>query len=389
MRTDLRHRRRVHRPAVRGQPAGRGARRRRAVHRAVPGARAGVRLLGVDVPGARRSTGGREYATRIFTPEQEIPFAGHPTLGTAWALRSRGPAHRRRGRAGLRRRPDRGALRRRRRSSSPRRRATWRARCRRRWSATLLRAARAVAVRPGRRGLGGRLRAELRAPPGDRGGRGPRGPRRAAPFPPLAERLAELGRRRGPAGRGEPVRRRGRRARTSTCTRGCSCPGAGVPEDPATGSAAAGLGWRWWRPGCCPRAAATTIRQGVEMGRPSALSGRVEAAGGVGDALPRRGAGAAGRHRRDRGPARPPERAGQDSFGRRVTRRCRILGSGPRVVAGVPAGCRPVGVVGQVARGLDDLAGRARPVARRWCRPSRRRRSPGPGRSAGPAPGPR
>jgi trans-2,3-dihydro-3-hydroxyanthranilate isomerase len=33
---------------------------------------------------------GREYATRIFTPEREIPFAGHPTLGTAWVLRSRG-----------------------------------------------------------------------------------------------------------------------------------------------------------------------------------------------------------------------------------------------------------------------------------------------------------
>src|SRR6476661_8874294 len=33
---------------------------------------------------------GREYATRIFTPEQEIPFAGHPTLGTAWVLRDRG-----------------------------------------------------------------------------------------------------------------------------------------------------------------------------------------------------------------------------------------------------------------------------------------------------------
>src|SRR5690349_9530317 len=33
---------------------------------------------------------GTEYATRIFTPESEIPFAGHPTLGTAWALRARG-----------------------------------------------------------------------------------------------------------------------------------------------------------------------------------------------------------------------------------------------------------------------------------------------------------
>src|SRR4051812_28810930 len=35
-------------------------------------------------------TGGREYQTRIFTPGGEIPFAGHPTLGTASVLRSRG-----------------------------------------------------------------------------------------------------------------------------------------------------------------------------------------------------------------------------------------------------------------------------------------------------------
>lgn len=33
---------------------------------------------------------GNEYATRIFTPAAEIPFAGHPTLGTAWVLRERG-----------------------------------------------------------------------------------------------------------------------------------------------------------------------------------------------------------------------------------------------------------------------------------------------------------
>jgi len=30
------------------------------------------------------------YDTRIFTPAREIPFAGHPTLGTAWVLRERG-----------------------------------------------------------------------------------------------------------------------------------------------------------------------------------------------------------------------------------------------------------------------------------------------------------
>jgi len=27
------------------------------------------------------------YSTRIFTPAQELPFAGHPTLGTAWVIR--------------------------------------------------------------------------------------------------------------------------------------------------------------------------------------------------------------------------------------------------------------------------------------------------------------
>ncbi len=33
---------------------------------------------------------GADYRVRIFTPGGEIPFAGHPTLGTAWALRRRG-----------------------------------------------------------------------------------------------------------------------------------------------------------------------------------------------------------------------------------------------------------------------------------------------------------
>lgn len=32
----------------------------------------------------------RGVRTRIFTTEEELPFAGHPTLGTAWALRREG-----------------------------------------------------------------------------------------------------------------------------------------------------------------------------------------------------------------------------------------------------------------------------------------------------------
>jgi trans-2,3-dihydro-3-hydroxyanthranilate isomerase len=33
---------------------------------------------------------GADYRLRIFTPGGEIPFAGHPTLGSAWALHQRG-----------------------------------------------------------------------------------------------------------------------------------------------------------------------------------------------------------------------------------------------------------------------------------------------------------
>lgn len=33
---------------------------------------------------------GRSYDVRIFTPTAEIPFAGHPTVGTAWVLRQHG-----------------------------------------------------------------------------------------------------------------------------------------------------------------------------------------------------------------------------------------------------------------------------------------------------------
>lgn len=33
---------------------------------------------------------GSSYDVRIFTPREELPFAGHPTLGTAWVLRHLG-----------------------------------------------------------------------------------------------------------------------------------------------------------------------------------------------------------------------------------------------------------------------------------------------------------
>jgi trans-2,3-dihydro-3-hydroxyanthranilate isomerase len=57
-------------------------------------------------------------------------------------------------------------------------------------------------------------------------------------------------------------------------------PGVGVPEDPATGSAAAGLGIALVASGVLPEGGTYVIRQGIEMGRPSTLHGRVEAADG-------------------------------------------------------------------------------------------------------------
>ncbi len=41
-------------------------------------------------PTAADMAAGADYRLRIFTPGGEIPFAGHPTLGSAWALRGRG-----------------------------------------------------------------------------------------------------------------------------------------------------------------------------------------------------------------------------------------------------------------------------------------------------------
>ena len=55
---------------------------------------------------------GDRYRVRIYTPGGEIPFAGHPTLGTAWVLRSGGLLTGAGRDAGVRCRRDRGPLRR-------------------------------------------------------------------------------------------------------------------------------------------------------------------------------------------------------------------------------------------------------------------------------------
>jgi trans-2,3-dihydro-3-hydroxyanthranilate isomerase len=42
------------------------------------------------VPRSAEETKERGHRVRIFTVNEELPFAGHPTLGTAWVLRSKG-----------------------------------------------------------------------------------------------------------------------------------------------------------------------------------------------------------------------------------------------------------------------------------------------------------
>jgi trans-2,3-dihydro-3-hydroxyanthranilate isomerase len=58
------------------------------------------------------------------------------------------------------------------------------------------------------------------------------------------------------------------------------CPDLGIVEDPATGSAAVALGIALVARGVLPSGGDYVIRQGVEMGRPSTLHGRVVADGG-------------------------------------------------------------------------------------------------------------
>jgi trans-2,3-dihydro-3-hydroxyanthranilate isomerase len=72
-------------------------------------------------------------------------------------------------------------------------------------------------------------------------------------------------------------------AATSSAHARVFCPGVSVPEDPATGSAALGLGVWLVASGRLPAdgGSAYTIHQGVEMHRPSLLECTVTAAGGV------------------------------------------------------------------------------------------------------------
>ena len=226
-------------------------------------------------PTAHESAAGAHYRVRIFTPAAEIPFAGHPSIGTAWVLRREGQ------------------------------------------------------VPPGRLGqacgagvvalqapLSGEDLVELSAKP--RGFSAPMAPHGVLAAVGLAEDDAESGLRVGGCGldfgyvrvRPDALRR----ATASPAVMGAVsaradgdplggvcfyrvddgsvplsvharvfCPDVGVLEDPATGSAALGLGQVLATDGLLPGAGdgSYVVRQGVEMGRPSLLRGRVTSRSGM------------------------------------------------------------------------------------------------------------
>ena len=222
-----------------------------------------------------------EYATRIFTPGGEIPFAGHPTLGTAWVLRHRGLLGELTGEG----------------------------------EATQVCGAGRIGVR-----FADAL-VELSAPPRDLLGPldeslaeallGDLGLSRedlvgpawlagcgltfvhlpvrdeavgsavpsTRPLGEYAHRLAALGTAQDPV-EGVNLFSVSGDAPALTVHSRVFVPGLSVAEDPATGSAAVGLGVALVAAGRLPDGGRYDITQGVEMGRPSTLYGRVEASGG-------------------------------------------------------------------------------------------------------------
>ena len=221
---------------------------------------------------------GAEYYTRIFTPEREIPFAGHPTLGTAWVLRSRGMLTETEcvqvcgaGRIDVRFEGDRVEL-----SAVPRDLAGP-------LSQELVRdLLRMVGLRlsdvAGQAWIAGCGLSFVHVPVNEEAvvRAVPSGPMSAA----LSSRLAAVGEFRDLLDAVNLYAVSGDAPRLAVHSR-VFVPGAGVSEDPATGSAAAGLGMALVASGLLPEGGRYDIVQGVEMGRPSALAGRVEATGGT------------------------------------------------------------------------------------------------------------
>jgi len=215
---------------------------------------------------------GARYRVRIFTPGGEIPFAGHPTLGTAWVLHERGNLDQVEvvqecgaGEIGVRlgdvvelSAPPRDLV-------GPLGDA---------YVAQLLEAlGLGLSDGDGEVWLAGTGLTFVHLPVHDEAVARARVPRRAV------HDIADLPDTRDPL---EGINLYAVRSRSDDGIDLHSrvfVPGLSVPEDPATGSAAAGLGLALHERGVLEADGRYRISQGSEMGRPSVLAGRVERAG--------------------------------------------------------------------------------------------------------------
>jgi trans-2,3-dihydro-3-hydroxyanthranilate isomerase len=222
-------------------------------------------------------TEGSAYATRIFTPSAEIPFAGHPTLGTAWVLRAHGlltadevTQHCGAGEIGVRFDGDLVEL-----SATPRDLAGPVPPDLVRDVLRVLGLSRSDVA--GEAWVAGCGLSFVHVPVTEEAV--VRAVATGGSFAALGERLSALGDVSDLLDAVNLYAVAGDAPRLDVHSR-VFVPGVGVPEDPATGSAAAGLGIALVASGVLPEGGTYVIRQGIEMGRPSTLHGRVEAADG-------------------------------------------------------------------------------------------------------------
>jgi trans-2,3-dihydro-3-hydroxyanthranilate isomerase len=219
-----------------------------------------------------RLDGGR-YRTRIFTPGGEIPFAGHPTLGTAWVLRERGALVEEdvvqecgAGEIGVRFDDDRVEL-----VAAPRDLAGPLGDG---FVAQLLEAVRLdLDDCDGEVWLAGTGLTFVHLPVHDDAVARARVPRH--PVRDLAD-LPETG---DPLDGLNLYAVRGRSGSVLDVHSRVFVPGLSVPEDPATGSAATGLGIALHARGLLEDGDGYRISQGTEIGRPSLLEGRIDVEG--------------------------------------------------------------------------------------------------------------
>lgn len=224
-------------------------------------------------------SGSRSYATRIFTPSSEVPFAGHPTLGTAWILRERGLVsedevvqHCGAGEIGVRFIAD-GTVEL---SATPRDMA---GPVEDELVAALLEdVGLSLSDITGSVWVAGTGLVFVHVPVTEDALA--RAHPSVTPLARHAGRFAAMGGTRDPLV-GINLHRVSGEAPDLSIRSRVFVPGLDVAEDPATGAAASGLGIALVAAGRLPQGGSYSITQGVELGRPSRLLGRVDAVDGV------------------------------------------------------------------------------------------------------------